>query len=113
MNVIAFDHPMRTEHGVRFVDMSVVGVGIESGEQIEPGLVYFREPVGGQKFGVVIWSKPKDDHYRAGIQFVILPPEEEAYIQEQVKQSHLHKALTDPDKIIALLLESIKNGTKR
>jgi hypothetical protein len=111
LNVIAFDPPTRTEHGVRFLDISVVGVGIASSERIGPGLVYFREPVGGQKFGVVVWSKPNDDHYRAGIQFVILPPEKEAYIQEQVKQSHPRKLLSDPDKIIASLLESIKNGT--
>jgi hypothetical protein len=109
LDVISFDQPVRTEHVVRMMDFSVIGVGIESSELIVPGLVCFREPVGGQKFGVVIWSKPKGDQYLAGIRFVIVPSAEEAYIQEQVKRSHPLTALQDPDKIIALLLESIKN----
>jgi hypothetical protein len=54
LDVIAFAQPMRTEHVVRIVDFSVVGAGIELAERIEPGLVYFKEPVGGQKFGVLI-----------------------------------------------------------
>jgi hypothetical protein len=113
LDVIAFDEPSLTEHVVRIVDISVIGVGIESSNRIEPGLVCFKEQVGGQKYGVLVWSKPNSDRYRAGIQFVVLPPEEEAYLQEQVKQSHPYKSLRDPDKIIASLLKSVKNETYR
>ena len=113
LDVIAFDQPMLTEHVVRIVDISVIGVGIESGERIEPGLICFKEQVGGQKYGVLIWSKPGSDRYRAGIQFVVLSPEEEAYLQEQVRQSHPSMSLPDPDKIIASLLESVRNETHR
>ena len=113
LDVIAFDQIMLTEHAVRIVDISVIGVGIESSDRIEPGLVCFKEQVGGQKYGVLIWNKPSNDHYRAGIQFVVLPPEEETYLQEQVKQSRAYKSLLDPDKIIASLLESIRNETYR
>ena len=113
LDVIAFEQTMRTEHVVRIVDISVIGVGIETNERIDPGLICFREQIGGQKYGVLVWSKPKSDRYRAGIQFVILSPEEEAYLQEQVKQSPPCKPLRDPDKIIASLLESVKNEIKR
>ena len=77
LDLIAFDQPMRTEHVVRIVDVSVIGVGIESNERIEPGLICFKEKVGGQKYGVLIWSKLSSGGYRAGIQFVVLSPEEE------------------------------------
>jgi len=113
LDLIAFDQPMRTEHVVRIVDVSVIGVGIESNERIEPGLICFKEQISGQKYGVLIWSKLSSGGYRAGIQFVVLSPEEEVYIQEQVKQSPPHKSLQDPDKIIASLLQSIKNDTHR
>jgi len=104
---------MRTEHVVRIVDISVIGVGIETNARIEPGLICFREQIGGQKYGVLVWSKLKGDRYQAGIQFVILSPEEEAYLQEQVKKSPPCHSLRDPDKIIASLLESVKNELKR
>lgn len=111
LDVIAFDQLKRTEHVVRIVDLSVVGVGIESSERLEPGLVYFNEHVVGQKFGVLTWSKQSGNRYRAGIHFVVLPQEKEAYIREQVKQSRPHKTLRDPEKIIASLLDSMKDET--
>jgi len=113
LDVIAFDQPMRTEHIVRIIDISVIGVGIETNERIEPGLICFREQIGGQKYGVLVWSKLTSGGYRAGIQFVILSPEEEAYVQDQVKKSPPCQSLRDPDKIITSLLESVKNEIKR
>lgn len=111
-DVISFDQPVRTEYVVRILDFSVVGVGIESGALIDPGLVCFREPVSGQKYGVLIWSTPKDDRFRAGIRFVTLPSEEEEYLQKQIQQTHPLTVLQDPDKIIATLLEGLKNEIK-
>jgi len=113
MGVMAFAQSTRTEYTVRIVDFSVVGVGIELAERIEPGLIYFREPVGGQKFGVLVWSKKRGERYRAGIKFVVLSSEEEAYLLEQVKQPHLDTASRAPDKIIVSLLESIQRETRR
>jgi hypothetical protein len=112
LDVIAFDQPARAEHVVRIVDISVIGVGIESGERIEPGLICFREKVGGQKYGVLVWSKLSSGGYRAGIQFVDLSPEKEDYLQEQVKQSQPRQLLRDPDKIIDSILHSVKNEMK-
>ena len=112
LDVVAFDPPVLTEHLVRIQDLSVVGLGITSLEPINPGLVCFREPVAGQKYGVIIWCKLCIDKYRTGIRFVILPSEEEAFLKEQVKQSQPFNVLQDPDKIIANLLESIKNETR-
>jgi hypothetical protein len=113
VDVIAFDLPALKEHVFRIVDISVIGVGIESNDRIEPGLICFKEQVGGQKYGVLIWSKPTGDRYRAGIQFVVLSPEEEEYLQEQVKQSHPYQPFRDPDKIMASLLESFKKEQNR
>ncbi len=112
LEVISFDRLTRTKHAVRIVNFSIVGVGIESIEPIEHGLVCFQEQVGGQKFGVLTWSRQDGDRYRAGILFVDLPQEQEAYLQKQVKQSHPHQPLHDPEKIIAGLIASLKRETK-
>jgi hypothetical protein len=111
--VIAFDQSTLIEHIVRIVDISVIGVGIESSEHIDPGLICFKEQVGGQKYGVLIWCKPGSGCYRAGIQFVVLSPEEEAHLQEQINQSRPYKSFHESDKGMASLLESIKNATYR
>ncbi len=113
LDVIAFDQPTRTEHVVRIVDISVIGVGIESREQIEPGLICFKEQIGGQKYGVLVWSKLSSGGYRAGIKFVDLSPEQDACLQEQAIQTPPCESLRDPDKIIASLLEAIKNEKNR
>lgn len=111
VGVIAFDRLTRTEHVVQIVNLSVVGVGIESNEPIEPGLVCFKEQVGGHKFGVVAWCRLHGDRYLSGIIFTTLPLEKERYLRKQVKQSRPHKPLQDPEQIIAALLESVKKQT--
>ena len=106
--VIPFNRLSRTTHRVRIVDLSVVGVGIESKERIEPGLACFEEQVGGYKFGVITWSRPSEEGYRAGISFMTLPQEKEQYILDQVRSDRSHTSLRDPEKIIETLLQSIK-----
>lgn len=113
LEVLAFDQSKRTEHVVQLRDISVVGVGILSNEQIDPGLIYFKEPLGGQKFGVLVWSKPKENQFRAGIQFLILPSEEEAFLLEWVKQPRSFTTHQGPDKTIDSLLASITKDTNR
>jgi hypothetical protein len=111
VGVIAFDRLTQKEHVVRIVNLSVVGVGIESSEPIELGLVCFKEQLSGHKFGVVTWCRAEGDTYQAGINFTNLPHDKEQYLLKQVKQSHPHKPLLDPGNIIATLLESIKEQT--
>jgi hypothetical protein len=111
LGVITFGHLMRTEHVVRIVNLSVVGVGIESSERIEPGLVCFKERVVGHKFGVLTWSRQNGDQYRAGINFVTLPHEQEVYLLKQAEQARPGRMLRDPEKVIAALLDSIKGKT--
>lgn len=108
LQLIPFDRLTRTEHVVRIADLSVVGVGIESKEPLEPGLACFEDLVGGHKFGVITWCKRTGNGYRAGISFVTLPREKEEYILNEVKHARLHKALRDPENIIKTLLKSIK-----
>ncbi len=107
IRVISFDRLLQTEHVVHFVDLSVVGVGIESSEPVEAGLVYFKEQVAGHKFGVVAWCRQNGDRCRAGINFLTLPIEKEQYVLNEVKRSQPRRALRDPDKVIASLFESI------
>ena len=98
------------DHIARIVDLSITGMGIESGEIIPPGFVWFKESVGGHKFGVLTWCKPSGDRYRAGINFVTLARKEELYVQEQVRQLKPHTPLRDPLRIIAAMIESFKKS---
>jgi hypothetical protein len=96
------------EHSVRIVNLSVLGIGIESHQQIVPGLVWFKKRVGGHKCGALRWSNPNGLHYRAGIEFIDLSRETEEYLQKQVKLSQPHLPIPDPEQIIATLIETIK-----
>jgi hypothetical protein len=111
LQIIPFDKLVRSEHIVKISDLSVVGMGIESQEPLEPGLACFEERVVGHKFGVVSWCRPSGEGFRAGISFMTLPREKERYILDQVKQSPDHKSLRDPEKIIETLLKSIKRDS--
>ncbi len=108
LHVIPFDRLTRSEHIVRIADLSVVGVGIESQEPLEPGLACFEDLVGGHKFGVITWCKRRGQGYRAGISFVTLPRDEEEYILKEVMHTPDRKALRDPENIIKTLLKSIR-----
>ncbi len=111
LRVVTFDGVARKQHSARIVDISIAGVGVESNELIEPGLVCFGEHVGGHKLGVVSWCKQSGDGYRAGISFVTLPYEKEQYILNEIASSRTHQPLRDPENIIAGLLKSFKRET--
>lgn len=108
MGVIAFRQLEWTDLVARIVDMSVIGIGIEVNQMVEPGLVWFKESVGGYRSGILVWSKQDGHRYRAGIKFVSLSRDEEAYLQEQVKQSLPREPIRDPKQIISTLIESFK-----
>ena len=108
LHLIPFHRLIHTEHLVRIADLSVVGVGIEASELLEPGLAFFEDPVGGHKFGVITWCRKSDEGYRAGISFIMLQREQEEYILHEVRRSPSHTPLRDPDKIIEGVLNSIR-----
>lgn len=98
----------RTDHVVRVVDLSVIGVGIESSERIEPGFVWFKEHVGGHKYGVLTWSRKSGDHYRAGITFVTLSRSDELYVQNQARHSPPLEPFRDPLQVIESIIDSVR-----
>jgi hypothetical protein len=112
LGILTFRQLEWTALDVQIVDISVVGIGIESNQQIEPGIVWFKERVGGFKSGVLIWSRQDGPPFRAGIKFVSLSRDKEVYLetylQEQTKQSPLHKPLQNPDHIISTIIDSFK-----
>ena len=71
----------KTDHVVRIVDISSGGVGIESDEQLGPGLVWFNTSVGDHRGGILLWSRKQDDRYRAGIRFLSLSAEVERLLR--------------------------------
>lgn len=108
MGLITFQQLEWNDHRAQLVDISVVGVGIESSQRIDPGLVWFKERIGGYKSGVLMWSRPCGDGFRAGIKFVHLSRSEESYLQEQALNAVPREPLRDPDQIISAIIESVK-----
>ncbi|HUL01245.1 MAG TPA: hypothetical protein VLX29_10390 [Nitrospirota bacterium] len=95
-----------TEHTVQIVNVSILGIGIESDEKITPGLVWFKKRVSGYKCGVLRWFVQSDNRYRGGIEFISLSRHMEEYLQKQIKHHQPHKPISDPEQIIAELIEA-------
>jgi hypothetical protein len=110
MEVITFEQHDRTDHQGHIVDISNSGVGIESNAPVEPGLVWFRDRIWGQQSGVLLWSKQVGTQYRSGIRFAPLPNDVASGAKYHVEQSVRNEPLKDLQKIVAMQLESIKQG---
>jgi hypothetical protein len=108
--VISFHDLTWADHIVKVVDQSVLGLGVESDLPIEPGIIWFKENVYGQKCGVLMWCKQSGARYRAGIQFISFTLEEERYLRQQVEQLQPRKPLQDPDGVLASLIASIRKN---
>jgi hypothetical protein len=97
-----------SDHLIKILNYSVIGIGIESDRPIEPGVIWFKENIYGQKCGFLMWCKQSDSGYRAGIQFISLTREEEEYMGRQIEQVQLLQPVPDPDRLIATLFARIK-----
>ena len=107
LGVITGTHLERTDYHVRIVDLSIIGMGVESDMPIDTGFVSFSERVGGHKYGLLMWCKPAGDRYRAGINFVNLSRKDEQYIEQQMQLSDQQRPLRDPLLIISSMIESL------
>ena len=107
LGVITFNNLEWLEHSVQIVNLSVLGIGIESSQQIMPGLVWFKKRVGGHKCGALRWSNPNGLHYRGGIEFIDLSRDTEEYLQKQIKKSRPYQPFPDPEQIISTLIATI------
>ena len=81
LGLLSPTHLERSDRVVRIVDISSRGVGVESDEQMEPGLVWFHTSVGDHRVGILLWSRKQDDWYRAGIRFLSLTDEVEQLLR--------------------------------
>jgi len=108
LGVISVNTLEWSDHIVKIVDYSVIGVGIESDRPIEPGIIWFKKNLYGQKCGTLVWCKKDGACYRGGIKFISLSREQEEYLRQQVDQMEHVKRIEDPERIIAMLGADIK-----
>jgi len=108
LGVITFENLERTDHRARVVDLSATGIGIESDRPIEPGIIWFKDSVYGQKCGILVWCQNSGFQYRAGIQFINLNQTEEECLRQQIEGSQRCKPLLNPQRVIATLIDSIR-----
>lgn len=109
--VITFKDLAWKDHSALLIDISRHGAGIESDAKIDPGFVWFRDRVGGQKGGVLMWSRAAGQRFRAGIRFVSLTRSEEQFINDQIALVRADKPLQDPVAVITTIMESLTNSS--
>ena len=108
LGVISFSNLELMDYQAKIVDVSVIGVGIESPRVIQPGIIWFSKSISGHKYGTLVWCKQIGETYRAGIQFLSLSREEEEYIRRQIEQGQPNAPVKDPDRIVARLIDGIR-----
>ena len=107
--VISFKNLERADHYVKILDYSISGLGLECDQPIEPGIVWFKERVYGQRCGFLLWREKNNARYRGGIQFISLTRTEEEYLRQQIEQVKPGQPVQDPEQIIPRLIPHIKN----
>ncbi len=110
LGAITFDKLEWTDHNARILNLSATGLGIESDRPLEPSIIWLKDSVYGQKCGVLVWCKQSGFGYRAGIQFVTLTHVEEEYVLRQVARSQPCRPLQDPERIVATLVDLLRNA---
>lgn len=81
LGLLSFAQLEISDHIVRILDSNSYGMGIESDERMEPGLVWFQSGVEGHRGGILVWCSPQGGRYRAGIRFLSLAPEDERLLR--------------------------------
>jgi len=107
LGIVSFCDLVRRDYITRLVDRSIIGVGLESVQPIQPGIIWFKETVYGQKCGKLMWCKQVGGRYRSGVRFLSLMRTEEEHLRHIVEQAKPYKTIQDPDRIIARLAECI------
>ena len=108
LGLIDFRHLEWSGHSAHLVDISTTGVGISSRDRIEPGIVWFKDRVGGHRSGLLMWVRRQGEEYRGGIKFVPLSRDEELYLQDQISWTRPHTPVRDAVTIIESVMESMK-----
>jgi hypothetical protein len=81
VTIIQFGKLERLDATVQCIDISDGGLGIIADVPLSPGFVWFRGPINKQKGGMIVWSRKADSQFRAGIQFLPIPPSPGEYLQ--------------------------------
>jgi len=105
--LIPFKSLVSTVMVAHVIDISAKGVGIEAGQQLEPGFVWFRDRIGGFKGGLLVWSRQVGEKYRAGVRFVSLSREKELFVQDRVTSLRPLEPLHNPEVVISTILEAM------
>jgi hypothetical protein len=109
LRVVSRRNLVCSDQYVRIIDLSVIGMGVECEQPIEPGIIWFKEGVYGQKCGCLVWQRRKGSRYRLGIEFISLSRFEEEYLRQQLDQADDGALLQDPEEIIAKVIAYITN----
>lgn len=108
LRVVSFTNFAWMDQRVKIVDLSITGIGVECNQSIEPGIIWFKECIYGQKFGYLVWQRKNGDRYRVGIEFISLSRLQEEYLRQQLEQVEQGKSIQDPEQVISGVIEYIK-----
>ena len=108
LGLVSFAHLVMSDHFVRIVDISSGGVGVESDEQMEPGLVWFHTSVNDHRCGILLWSREQDDQYRAGIRFLVLSAEDELLLRNWPPCPGPLRPCIDIEEFISVWMKAVR-----
>ena len=103
LGVISFNNLVRTDYIVKIVNRGINGIGIETDHPLQPGVVWFKVGIYGQKCGVLMWCNQIGSRYRCGIRFVSVTRVEEEYFRYLIENIKPSNPVRDPDRIITKL----------
>lgn len=96
-----------SEHKGRVIESGDDWVKIETREPIEPGYVWMRNRISGNRGGFVESSTKREGVYQAHIKITSLTWNVENYVRERARRSLAHIPLCDPAEIIAGHVDSL------
>jgi hypothetical protein len=109
LGLLSFTHLEISDHIVRILDISSCGLGVESDEQMEPGLVWFHNRVGVHRGGILVWNKKQADRYLASIRFLSLAPEDERLLRYWPPCPGQLRSCMDLEDVISVWMKAAKN----
>lgn len=107
LGVITFKKLEWSDFLARLIDISRDGAGIESESVMEPGFVFFKDRLAGNKSGVLMWSRRDGNRFRGGIRFLPLTPDQELDLCGDLSRYASYKPVRSPEEMIDALMRTL------